>query len=147
MRSPTSNVGNMDKEGMNRGSATNERNASDIASAAKTVFASSVVTFSHSGNGPLLSPAPPPPPPSSSPPPSSLFPPLFSNSRTGFDSSAAGPSIPLHWILPDRVLGLRSLNPRKLGFFRKVVSWVGLKLVFLVKGVHWVGLELVFFRE
>lgn len=99
MRSPTSNVGYMDNEGMNRGSATNERNASEIARAAKTVFASSVVTLSHPGKGPLFSPEPPSPP--SSPPPSSLFPPLFSNSRTGFDSSVPGPSVPLHWRLHD----------------------------------------------
>jgi hypothetical protein len=78
MRSPMSKVGNMDSEGMNRGSATKERKASEMATATRTVLASSAVTFIHSGSSPFLfssfspsssSSSPPPPLPELPPPP------------------------------------------------------------------------------
>jgi hypothetical protein len=51
-RSPISNVGYMDREGMNLGSATKEQNAKETTTATNIVFASSAVKFNHSGKIP-----------------------------------------------------------------------------------------------
>ncbi len=50
MRSPTSNVGYMDKDGMNRGSATNHLKRIDMVKSATTVLPSSDVKFIHLGS-------------------------------------------------------------------------------------------------
>jgi hypothetical protein len=50
MRSPTSNVGYMDKDGMNRGSATNHLKRTDMVKSATIVLPSSDVKFIHLGS-------------------------------------------------------------------------------------------------
>jgi len=50
MRSPTSKVGNMESEGMKRGSAMNHRKTSESAKARNTVLASSDVRLIQSGS-------------------------------------------------------------------------------------------------
>lgn len=50
MRSPTSNVGYMDKDGMNRGSATNHLKSIDMAKSASIVLPSSDMKVIHLGN-------------------------------------------------------------------------------------------------